>query len=59
MAHRKWKETKEQPGTAGPGNMLSCCLISFHFLWVILNTSTVHKLLVTTVVVESMDNQVK
>ena len=41
MAHRKWKETKEQPGTAGPGNMLSCCLISFHFMWVILSTSTV------------------
>ena len=24
------------PGTAGPGNMLSCCLDSFHFLWAIL-----------------------
>ena len=35
MAHRKRKETKQQPGTAGPGNMLGCCLISFHFLWVI------------------------
>ena len=35
MAHRKWKETKQQPGTAGPGNMLACCLISFHFLWAI------------------------
>ena len=22
MAYRKWKETKVQPGTAGPGNML-------------------------------------
>ena len=22
MAHRKWKETKQQPGTAGPSNML-------------------------------------
>ena len=32
MAYRKWKETKVQPGTAGPGNMLGCCLISFHFL---------------------------
>ena len=32
MAHRKWKEIKQQPGTAGPGNMLGCCLISFHFL---------------------------
>ena len=25
-----------QPGTAGPGNSLGCCLISFHFLWAIL-----------------------
>ena len=30
MAHMIWKETKQQPGTAGPGNMLGCCLISFH-----------------------------
>ena len=22
MAHRKWKEIKQQPGTADPGNML-------------------------------------
>ena len=36
MAHRKWKETKQQPGTAGPGNMLGCGLVSFHFLWAIL-----------------------
>ena len=28
MAHRKWKETKQEPGTAGPGNMLGCCLLS-------------------------------
>ena len=33
MAHRKWKEAKQLPGTAGPGNMLGCCLIFFHFLW--------------------------
>ena len=36
MAHRKWKETKQQtsmlPGPAVPG----CCLVSFHFLWAIL-----------------------
>ena len=32
MAHRKWKETKQLPCTAGPGNMLGCCLISFHFM---------------------------
>ena len=35
MAHRKWKESKQQPsklpGPAVPG----CCLISFHFLWAI------------------------
>ena len=43
MAHRKWEKTKQQPGTAGPGNMLGCCLISFHFLWVILSTSTVER----------------
>ena len=41
MAHRIWKETKLQPGTAGTGNMLGCCLVSFHFLWTILSTSTV------------------
>ena len=37
----KWKEIKQQPRTAGPGNMLGSCLISFHFLWAILSTSTV------------------
>ena len=41
MAQRKWKDTKQEPGTAGQGNMLGCCLISFHFLWAILSTSTV------------------
>ena len=25
IAHRKWKETKLLPGTAGPGNRLGCC----------------------------------
>ena len=35
MAHRKWKEAKQLPSTAGPGNMLGCCLIYFHFLWAI------------------------
>ena len=28
MAYRKWKECKQQPGTAWPGNMLGCCLVS-------------------------------
>ena len=41
LPHRKWKETKLQPGIAGPGNILGCCLISFHFQWAILSTSTV------------------
>ena len=41
MAHRKWQETKLQQRTAGPGNMLGCCLVSLHFLWAILSTSTV------------------
>ena len=36
IAHRKWKDTKLQPGTAGPGKRLGCCLVSFHFLWTIL-----------------------
>ena len=36
IAHGKWKETKQQPGTAGPGNVLGRCLVSFHFLWAIL-----------------------
>ena len=35
MAHRKWKEAKQLPGTAGPSNMPGCCLIYFHFLWAI------------------------
>ena len=42
MAHRKWKEFKQQPimlpGSAVPG----CCLVSFHILWAILSTSTVY-----------------
>ena len=29
LPHRKWREIHQQPGTAGPGNMLGCCLISF------------------------------
>ena len=41
MAQRKWKDTKQQPCTAVPGNMLGCCLIIFRFLWAILSTSTV------------------
>ena len=43
MKHRKWRETKQQPSTAGPGNMLGCCLVPFHFLWAILWPHTVKK----------------
>ena len=43
IAHRIRKETKQEPGTAGPGNILGCCLVAFHFLWVILSTSTVEQ----------------
>ena len=42
MAHRKWKEVKLQPETAGPGNILGCCLLSFHFLWAIHPIRPVH-----------------
>ena len=31
MAHRKWKEANQQPGTAGPGNMLWMLLSLFRF----------------------------
>ena len=41
IAHRKWIETKQLPDTAGPGNMLGCCLTSFHFLWAILRPQAV------------------
>ena len=41
LPHRKWREIQQQPGTAGPGNMLGCCLIYFHFLWGKLSTRTV------------------
>ena len=41
MAYRRWRETKQLPsmlpGSAVPG----CYLVSFHFLWAILSTSTV------------------
>ena len=41
MAHRKWKEFKQQPsmlpGSAVPGSWL----VSFYFLWAILSTSSV------------------
>ena len=47
LPNRKVREIQHQPGTAGPGNMLGCCLISFHFLWGKLSTCTVHGNMVT------------
>ena len=38
---QEMEKNKQQPGTAGPGNMLGSCLISFHFLWGKLSTRTV------------------
>ena len=32
MSHRKLKETKQQPDTAGTGDTLGCCLVSLRFL---------------------------
>ena len=32
LSHRKRKETKQQPGTAAPGNILGSCLVSLCFL---------------------------
>ena len=46
MAHRKWEEAKQLPGTAGLGNRLGCCLIYFHFLWAIHPIRPVHSLLI-------------
>ena len=44
MAHRKWKESKQQPsmlpGPAEPGS----CLASFHFLWAIVHIRPVQLL---------------
>ena len=41
IVDRIWKKTKQQPSTAGPGNILGCCLVSFHFLWFILSIHSV------------------
>ena len=43
ITHRKWKETKLHPGTAGPGNRLGFCIVSFHFLWAILCPQAVQR----------------
>ena len=42
MTHRKWKETKQQPSMLSGPAVPGCCLVSFHILWAILSTSTVH-----------------
>ena len=36
MAHRIWKETKQQPGLLPGPAVPGCCLVSFQFLWAIL-----------------------
>ena len=36
MAHRKWKETKQQPSLLPRPAVPGCSLVSFHFLWAIL-----------------------
>ena len=42
MAHRKWKEIKQQPSML-PGPAVSgCCLVSFHFMWAIHPIRPVH-----------------
>ena len=40
MAHRKWRETKQQPSMLPGPAVPDCCLVSFYFLWAILSTST-------------------
>ena len=36
MAHRKWKESKQQPSMLPSPAVPGCSLVSFHFLWAIL-----------------------
>ena len=36
MAHRKWKEIKQQPTLLPGPSVPGSCLVSFHFLWAIL-----------------------
>ena len=43
MAHRKWKEFKQQPSTLPGPAVPGGCLVSFHILWAILSTSTVNR----------------
>ena len=41
MAHRKWKEIKQQPSMLPVPAVPGCSLFSFRILWAILSTSTV------------------
>ena len=41
MTNRKWKEIKQQPIMLPVPAVPGSCLVSFHFLWAILSTSTV------------------
>ena len=43
MAHRKWRETKQQPSLLPGLAVFWCCLVSIHFLLAILSTSTVQR----------------
>ena len=45
MAHRKWKESKQQPSMLPDPAVPGCFLISFHFLWAI---HPIRPVLVTT-----------
>ena len=42
MAHRKWKETKQQPSLLPGPTVPGCSLVSFHFLWAILCPQAVY-----------------
>ena len=44
MAHRQLKEIKQQPSMLLVLALPGSCLVSFHFLWAILSTSTVYPL---------------
>ena len=43
MAHKIWKESKQQPGMLPGPAVPGCCLISFHFLWAIHPIRPVHR----------------
>ena len=41
MSHRNWRETKQQLSRARSGHLISCCLVSLHFLCDILSSRPV------------------